>query len=130
MAAVYLDSSALVKLVVHETESDALRAFLRRRRPWVSSALARTEVRRAVLPAGPKALAGAGQVLARCDLVRVTNGVLDLAGALEPAELRSLDAVHLATAQLLGHDLGTFVAYDVRLADAARHLGHRVATPD
>lgn len=129
MAAVYLDSSALVKLAVQESESEALRRFLRRRRPWVSSALARTEVRRAVQPAGPKALAGASQVLARCDLVRVTNSVLDLAGALEPVELRSLDAIHLATAQLLGQDLSTFVAYDLRLADAARRLGHRVAAP-
>jgi predicted nucleic acid-binding protein len=127
--ATYLDSSAIVKLAVQEPESAALRRYLRRRRPLVSSALARTEVLRALLPAGETALARGREVLARLDLVRVTDRVLDAAGALRPVELRSLEAIHLATAQRLGSDLGPFVTYDDRLAEAARRLGYRVAAP-
>jgi uncharacterized protein len=127
--ATYLDSSAIVKLAVQEPESAALRRYLRRRRPLVSSALARTEVLRAVLPGGDAALARGREVLARLDLVRVSDRVLDAAGALPPVELRSLDAIHLATAQLLGSDLGPFVTYDDRLAQGARRLGFRLTAP-
>ena len=129
MAAVYLDSSAIVKLAVHEPESEALRRHLRRGRPWLSSALARTEVLRAVWPAGEDALAAGRRVLARCDLVRLNDRVLDRAGAMEPETLRSLDAIHLATAERLGDDLGGLVTYDGRLAHAARRLGLRVSSP-
>jgi predicted nucleic acid-binding protein len=129
MAGVYVDSSALVKLIVREAESDAIRNYLRRRRPWVSSALARTEVVRAVAGLGDPAIAAARQVLARCDLVRLNDRLLDRAGLLEPAEVRSLDAVHLATADLVRADLGALVTYDERMAEAARALGLRVAAP-
>jgi predicted nucleic acid-binding protein len=129
MAAVYLDSSAIVKLAVREPESDALRRHLRRRRPWVSSALARTEVLRALLPGGEAALVAGRRVLARCDLVRLNDRVLDAAGQMPPSELRSLDAIHLATAQRLGADLGWLVTYDARMAAVARQLGMRVASP-
>ena len=127
--ATYLDSSAIVKLAVQEPKSAALRRYLRRRRPLVSSALARAEVLRALLPGGEAALARGREVLAQLDLVRVTDRVLDAAGALLPVELRSLDAIHLATAQRLGSDLGPFVTYDDRLAEAARRLGLRVTAP-
>ena len=127
--ATYLDSSAIVKLAVQEPESAALRRYLRRRRPLVSSALARTEVLRAVLPGGGAALAHGREALARLDLVRINDHVLDAAGALLSAELRSLDAIHLATAQRLGSDLGPFVTYDDWLARAARRLGFRVTAP-
>lgn len=130
MAATYLDSSAIVKLAVREAESDALRRYLRRRHPLVSSALARTEVLRALLPAGDDAVAGGRKVLTRLDLVRINNRVLDGAATLRPAELCSLDAIHLATAGLLGEDLGALVTYDERMAEGARHLGHRVAVPN
>ncbi|HXH55798.1 type II toxin-antitoxin system VapC family toxin [Iamia sp.] len=129
MAAVYLDSSAIVKLAVREPESDALRRHLRRRRPWVSSALARTEVLRALLPGGDAALVAGRRVLARCDLVRLNDRVLDAAGQMPPSELRSLDAIHLATAERLGADLGGLVTYDARMAAVARQLGMRVASP-
>jgi uncharacterized protein len=129
MAAVYLDSSAIVKLAVHEPESEALRRHLRRRRPWVSSALARTEVLRAVRPVGEEALAAGRRVLARCDLVRLNDRVLDRAGEMAPDTWRSLDAIHLATAERLGSDLGGLVTYDDRLAHAARRLGLRVSSP-
>ena len=109
MRAIYLDSSAVVKLIVAEPESAALRTHLRRRRPLVSSALARTEVLRALLPVGDIALSRAHEVLRRLDLVRINDRVLDAAGILQPAQVRSLDAIHLATAQLLGDDLGQVI---------------------
>jgi uncharacterized protein len=127
--ATYLDSSAIVKLAVRESESDALRRYLRRRRPLVSSALARTEVLRALLPGGETALVAGRRVLARIDLVRVNDRLLALAGTLLPAELRSLDAVHLATAGRLGSDLGEIVTYDDRMSIAARALGYKVSAP-
>ncbi|MDQ3680301.1 MAG: type II toxin-antitoxin system VapC family toxin [Actinomycetota bacterium] len=129
MAATYLDSSAIVKLAVREAESDALRRHLRRRRPLVSSALVRAEVLRALLPGGERALAAGRRVLASVDLVRVNDRVLDLAGSILPIELRSLEAIHLATAERLGGELGGFVTYDERLAAVARQLGHRVSVP-
>ncbi len=129
MAATYLDSSAIVKLAVRENESLALRRYLRRRRPLVSSSMARTEVLRALLPAGDDAVAAGRKVLSRLDLIRISAGVLEDAGTLLPAELRSLDAIHLATARRLGQDLGDIVTYDERMADAAVHLGHRVVGP-
>jgi predicted nucleic acid-binding protein len=129
MAATYVDSSAIVKLAVREPESDALRKFLRRRRPLMSSALARTEVLRALLPGGEVAVAAGRRALARVDLVRVNDAVLSLAGSLDPIELRSLDAIHLATASRLGIDLGEIVTYDERMTVVARAMGYRVATP-
>ncbi len=127
--AIYLDSSAIVKLAVREPESLALRRYLRRRRPLVSSALARTEVLRALLPAGDDAVVRGRRVLERLDLVRVNDHVLSAAGVWHPPELRSLDAIHLATAQRLGRDLTALVTYDDRLAVAAKHLGCRIVQP-
>jgi uncharacterized protein len=129
MAATYLDSSAIVKLAVRENESVQLRRYLRRRRPLVSSSLTRTEVMRALLPGGDDAVAAGWKVLTRLDLVRVSTGVLDEAAVLLPADLRSLDAIHLATARRLGQDLGAIVTYDERMAAAATNLGHRVVAP-
>jgi predicted nucleic acid-binding protein len=127
--ATYVDSSALVKLAVREPESAALRRYLARRRPLVSSALARTEVVRALLPVGPDAVRRGREVMARVDLLRVSDRVLDAAGLLEPFALRSLDAIHLASAEQLGSDLRGFVTYDERLAAAAADRGFRVVRP-
>ncbi|HLH66462.1 MAG TPA: type II toxin-antitoxin system VapC family toxin [Solirubrobacteraceae bacterium] len=127
--ATYLDSSAIVKLGVGEPESAALCRYLRRRRPLVSSALARAEVARAVLPLGARAVRRGQEVLARLELIRVSDRVLAAAGALLPAELRTLDAIHLATAQQLGSDLASLVTYDERLGTAARAAGCQVSAP-
>lgn len=127
--ATYVDSSALVKLAVREAESAALRRYLSRHRPLVSSALARTEVVRALLPLGPDAVRRGRQVLARVDLLRINDHVLDAAGLLAPSGLRSLDAIHLASAAELGSDLRAFVTYDTRLAAAATGHGFRVVQP-
>lgn len=128
-AALYLDSSALVKLVVREPESDGLRRYLRRRARRVSCGLARVEVVRAVRPQGPAAAARAGRLLERVSLLRLDDALLDAAGLLDPAPLRSLDAVHLAAAQTLGDELSAVVTYDVRMAGAAAALGFEVASP-
>lgn len=129
MAGTYLDSSAIVKLAVEEPQSVALRRYLRRRRPLLSSALARTEVLRALLHEGDAGLARGRDVLRRVDLIRVNDRVLHAAGTLLPADLRSLDAIHLATALQLGDDIGQIVTYDDRMAGAAADLGIRTATP-
>ena len=129
MPATYIDSSAILKLAVAEAESAALRAYLRRRRPLVCSTLARTEVLRALLPEGDEAVQRGRVVLARLDLIRMTDRILGTAGTLLPATVRSLDAIHLATALELGADLVRVVTYDVRMAEAARQLGLRPYSP-
>jgi predicted nucleic acid-binding protein len=129
MRVTYLDSSAIVKLAVAEPESSALRRHLRRR-SLISSALARTEVLRALLPSGADAVAAGREVLRRVDLVRVSDRILDAAGTLPPAELRSLDAIHLATATQLGTDLSQLVAYDDRMIRAAQQLRIKTASPN
>jgi predicted nucleic acid-binding protein len=129
MAATYVDSSALVKLVVEEPESAALRRHLRRRSPLVASALVRTEVVRAVLPHGEGAVGRAQVVLSLLDLIRVNDQILRAAGTLLPPEVRSLDAIHLATVVHLGRDVASVVTYDERMAGAARVLGLRTAAP-
>lgn len=126
----YLDSSAIVKLVVAEPESAALRRYLRRRTRCASSALAQTEVVRAVLHLGSEAERLARDALRRIDLIRINDRVLVGAGALLPAELRSLDAIHLATAQLLGESLARIVTYDERMAEVAHHLNFTVVAPE
>ncbi len=127
--ATYLDSSAIVKLAVREPESLALRRYLRRKPALVSSALARTEVLRALLPSGDAAVARGRAVLQRIDLVRVNDRILNAAGVLHPSELRSLDAIHLATAQELGDELSALVTYDDRMVTAAKQLGYRIVQP-
>ncbi|HET7044921.1 MAG TPA: type II toxin-antitoxin system VapC family toxin [Gaiellaceae bacterium] len=127
--ATYLDSSAIVKLAIAEPESAGLRRYLRRRQPLVSSALARTEVARALLPLGEPAVRRGQEVLARLELIRVSDRILVAAGALLPVGLRSLDAIHLATVRHLGRDLARLVTYDERMREAAQAAGCPVAAP-
>ena len=126
---IYLDSSAIVKLVIREPESAALRRYLLQRKPMVSSALARAEVSRAVLAFGLSAQRAAQEVLGRIDLLRVNNRILSIAGTLEPASLRTLDAIHLASALSLEETLADFVCYDHRLSQAAANQGWKVENP-
>jgi len=118
---VYLDSSALVKLVVFEPESAALRVFLKGYAARLSSGLAEVEVPRALRRAGYGAAEQrrAVELLARIALVDVDRAILRAAAAIAPANLRSLDAIHLATALSLGQDLAGIITYDQRLAEAA-----------
>lgn len=125
----YVDSSAIVKLAVAEPESKALRGYLSRRQPLVSSALARTEVARALMPSGPEAVARGQHVLRRIQLLRVNDRVLSEAGRMTPPDLRSLDAIHLASACQLGSAVKQIVTYDERMAGAAQAAGWGVAAP-
>ena len=126
---VYLDSSALVKLVVRERESSALRRFLREEPDRLSCALARTEVLRAVRVEGAAAMERARRVLRGIHLIRLDDALLEAAGLLDPAIVRSLDAVHLAAAQQVAADLTALVTYDRRIAEAAVVLGFPVVSP-
>ncbi|MBA3419073.1 MAG: type II toxin-antitoxin system VapC family toxin [Geodermatophilaceae bacterium] len=128
---IYLDSSALVKLAIVEPETTALSTWLGERTAEVrvSSDLARVEVLRAVLRRQPAALPQAQQVIARLLKLRMSRAVLSEAAALHPAQLRSLDAIHIASALRLGARLTSMVCYDERLGEAARTAGLAVDAP-
>jgi predicted nucleic acid-binding protein len=128
--AYYLDTSALVKLVVAEPETAALRAWmLGAEGPLVASDLVRTELMRVVRRVVPDRGLLARQVLDALTLIEMTTSVFAAAGRLEPLTLRSLDALHLAAALDLGDDLDALVTYDVRLAAAAASNGLAAVAP-
>jgi len=124
----YLDTSAFIKLVRSEPESAALRGELGGRE-LLSSALLSVEGRRAARRYGPLAERRALVALNAVTLIPLDEAVLDAAAALEPAELRSLDALHLGSALSLGGDLARLYCYDARLARAAVTLGIEVRGP-
>ena len=128
----YLDSSALVKLVSPEAESAALLKSLESWPARVTSELARVEVVRAArrAAADPAVERRAEEVMAGLHLLRIDDEILDLAARLEPRTLRSLDAVHLASALSLGGDLDAMAIYDAGLAAAAAACGLKVVAPD
>lgn len=126
----YLDTSAFLKLVVAEPESDAVRAW------WaehgdavVSSDLLRTEALRVTRRVSPEAMAAARHLLDAVPLLRLDPVLCDQAGTVGPPELRSLDALHLAAATSLGEELDGVVTYDERVAAATRALGVPVTAP-
>jgi predicted nucleic acid-binding protein len=126
----YLDSSALVKLVVAEPGSDELVAFLGERPVRVSCALARVEVVRAVYPQGPgAAVVRAREILKAVRLLRLDDQLLDDAASIDSRVLRSLDAIHLAAARQFGDRLREVVTYDRRMFDAATALGLTAVAP-
>jgi predicted nucleic acid-binding protein len=133
---VYVDSSALIKRAVAERESEAVEEALEQhveaQDALVSSTLAWIEISRAlrarldredhdvVTEAIDDALSGIAER-------PITADVVSLARRIEPNVLRSLDAIHLATAVLL--DADTVMTYDDRLAGVARHNGLTVSAP-
>lgn len=131
VATLYLDSSAVVKLVQTERESVALRRYLRRHRSLLRAtcALARVEVVRAVAPGGFRATALARRQLGRVHQLDLDRELLDRAASLPAGALvRSLDAVHLAAAQTLPA-LQAVVTYDHRMQAAAQEVGLPVEAP-
>ncbi|MFZ0216014.1 MAG: type II toxin-antitoxin system VapC family toxin, partial [Candidatus Dormiibacterota bacterium] len=115
----YLDTSAFVKLVISEPESSSLEQFLERWPRRASSSLLRTEAVRALRRAGRGDRVGAARRLyRRLWLARIDEPLLEAAGSLGSDALRTLDAIHLATAVAIGPDLGVLVTYDERLAAA------------
>jgi predicted nucleic acid-binding protein len=125
----YLDSSAFVKTVVLEAESEQLGRYLEQAGRLVSSSLLETEARRAALRVDERYVALVEQRLRGVALIAVTTDILVAAGSLRPVGIRSLDAIHLATALSLGGELDCVVTYDGRMAAAATSLGLKSRTP-
>lgn len=130
-ALVYADSSALAKLVICEPETDALHAHLAGSRlELATSRIALVEVTRAVAIAAPRtneAAAEAKTVVEACYLIDVTADVLRTAARMASRALRTLDAIHLASALTIGAE--TMLVYDRRLAEAGTAAGMHVVAP-
>lgn len=124
----YLDTSAFIKLVRSEPESAALRREVDGRE-LLSSALLVVEGQRAARRYGELAARRARAGLTAVTLLPLDHRVLEAAADLDPAELRSLDALHLATALSIGEDLERLYCYDTRMAGAAEALGIEVSDP-
>ena len=135
MSAVYLDTSAVIKLVIDEPDSRLLRGFLRGDNPLavplalVSSELTVTEGMRVGRGHSEEASVRIEQLLASMYLVRLTGSVFHRAGSLLPPHLRSLDALHLQATLDLGKASIGIVTYDTRLGEAAGEAGVTVFTP-
>ena len=126
----YLDTSAPVKLVVKEPGAKALRSWLGKQAARiVSSDLLRTELLRATRRSAPEQMTQARAVLAALTILSMSSATFDRAGSVDPHELRSLDALHLAVALELGDELEGLITYDVRQGAAARAFGLDVIAP-
>lgn len=129
---IYLDSSALVKLVTRERESAALFAHVTESKAQaISSTIAQVEVMRAMRRAkvSRSVEARADDVLSSVGLIELDSGVVELATRVAPLELRSLDAIHLASALSVADTLEAFIAYDQRLVTAATNAGLQTLSP-
>ncbi len=128
---VYIDSSAFVKLFLPEPESPALSTYLAACPRKSSAMLLRTESLRAAIRVGlsPVRMRLVYDLLASVDFIATDPSLSDQAGTVPPPLLRSLDAIHLATARSLAGRLSAFVTYDARLADAAAWHGLPVVSP-
>jgi predicted nucleic acid-binding protein len=129
VATVYLDASAAVKLLLKESESTALRAYLAHHPARASSALMRAELLRVARRVDIDSVGDARGVLAKFVLREIDDEVLDRAGEIAPHTLRTLNAIHVATATLLGPDLEAVVTYDRRMVEAAKLYGLPVVSP-
>jgi predicted nucleic acid-binding protein len=126
---VYLDSSAIVKLVVREPESNALLRYLSLGHLQVTSSLARVEVVRAVRRHGRSAAARARELLDGLNQLALDDALLDHAAVIDSNDMRSLDAIHIASAQQLDDELHALVTYDEGMLTAAMALGLPVDRP-
>lgn len=130
---IYLDTSALVKLIVQESESAALRRWLAdaEDHDHVTSAVGRVELMRTALRSGDaEIVANAKRILDEdLDLITVTDDVIEMAETIGPESVRSLDAIHLASAAQLGDALTAVVAYDHRLIESCRNLDYPIESP-
>ena len=128
---VYLDASAIVKLVKAERESDALISSLAQWPDRVTVAMARVEVHRALWQMGASRAEHlrADSVLDSLVLIRIDGAILARAASFKDRDLRTLDAIHLATALMMGDDPEVFITYDARLARAAERVRLPVMHP-
>lgn len=125
----YLDSSAFLKLVLAEAESEALLSWLAAWPQRASSRLLWLEALRTVRRYRPDRVGAGRLLLSGLDFIEISDDVLESAASLQPLTLRSLDAIHLASAQMLMEALGVLVTYDRRMVEAAHQLGLSVASP-
>jgi predicted nucleic acid-binding protein len=127
----YADTSAVIKLLVEESHSKAFAAFYDTHADaeWASSALLRIEVTRAVTRAMPALLPDARDLLLAFSFVAIDDDIVEAAMNEPDRGLRSPDAIHLATARILGEDLDALVSYDDRLLKAATDAGLPTASP-
>lgn len=132
MSLYYADTSAVIKLLVEETHSKAFAAFYDAQADaeWVSSALLRIEVTRAVARVMPALLPDARDLLLAFSSIAMDDDIVEAAMDEPDRGLRSLDAIHLATARVLGPELDAFVTYDGRLAKAAEDAGLVTLAPE
>lgn len=127
---IYVDTSAFVKLIWQEDESNALQSYLAdEQAALVSSVLLVVETRRAVQREAPTRMPRADLLLASVGQVGIGLAVVESASRLPEPMLRSLDAIHLATAMVLGDELEAVISYDTRLTDAAVSHGLAVVAP-
>jgi len=126
LSTLYLDASAITKLVISESETAELQADVSKQ-ALITSRVAVVEVGKAVARSNPDA--DAQPVLSRFAFVEIDAELAQLAAATGTPELRSLDAIHLASALQLGGVVAAFVTYDDRQAAAARELGFSVRSP-
>ncbi len=131
MNAFYLDTSAALRLVVAESHSRPFAHFYDEHAndAWVSSTLLRVEVMRAVTRGMPAAIPDARDLLQAFDYISIDDDIIDTAMNEPDRQLRSLDAIHLATARLLGADLGGIATYDDRLEVAGTSAGMPIISP-
>lgn len=125
-----VDSSAIVKLIVDESKSQSFSTWLKNcKHDLFVSEIAHTEVARAIVRVDASLHGQLKTVLERFGTIRVSSQILTIAGVLTPTNLRTLDAIHLASCLILGDDLKGFVTYDSAQADAASHNGITVFAP-
>lgn len=125
----YLDSSAMAKLLVPESESSALEAAILGKDGLVSSRLSVAECGRALMAGREPSGDAVDDVLGAFVLIDVSAALLQEAAGLAPALLRALDAIHVVTALSLADPQVEFITYDLRMAAAARAHGLTVVQP-
>lgn len=128
MRDIYIDSSAILKLIIREKESEAVISIPRAR--FITSEISRVEVTRAILRYEPKALKGAEQVFKNLNFVKIDSQTLVQAERLpDRINIRALDAIHIAVASKMGLSISSVLTYDKQMAKAAKALGFEVLAP-
>jgi len=128
---IYLDSSALLKLLFEESESAALASWIAERTdtPMVSSELAKVEVVRATRRLDTAVVPAARALISQLDILPLSSGLIEEATDVGDPILRALDAIHLASALSIRNELTAFVTYDNRLVSAAQAAGIEPTSP-